>query len=350
MLILCQRIYDLFVQHMNHVLLNTDEAKVLRIALKDCVGKASRHQGTISERDRQLSRLFNVLLHAFSHNIAATLSLCLWAGAYRTAYLFIIRINPLDINLMFLLEIDRLIEMLEKPLFRYVFRGFTLLLELMLMIILTYPNLFISNSHLHVRMLECDKETNDEGSGTMLFQFLKCLLMVLPQSTCYRVLRDRLTSIARFRQSASLSTSSQTFGEKKVNNSSVDTKLFVSRIRDIRDWHCDASWKSIRQGSLEIQATAKEPSLDEGSDRRQWLGYQSKEEEQVAKKLLKERNNHRVEELKQEYQDFASIPGLFQKPNDLVETDQRDEHEPSSDIPTDKEDNQWIDFWSKGEP
>jgi Vacuolar protein 14 C-terminal Fig4p binding len=113
------RFVSSFIQHINHVLLNTDEAKELRIALKDCVGHAAKQLGTISDKERQLSFLFNILLHAFAHNIAATLSLCLWTGAYRTAFLFLIRINPLDINLMFLLEIDRLVEMLERPLFRY---------------------------------------------------------------------------------------------------------------------------------------------------------------------------------------------------------------------------------------
>jgi hypothetical protein len=101
------------VQHMSHVLLNADEAKDLRDALKDCVASKGS-----SDSDRQKSCLFHILLHSFSHNIAATLSLCLWAGAYRTASIILNRIDPLDINLMFLLEIDRLIELLERPLFR----------------------------------------------------------------------------------------------------------------------------------------------------------------------------------------------------------------------------------------
>lgn len=103
-----------FVQHMNHVLLNTDECKQLRDALKDCIAvKSDKEQAS-----RQRSSLFHILLHSFSHNIAATISLCLWAGAYRTASVVLNRIDPLDINLIFLLEIDRLVELLERPLFR----------------------------------------------------------------------------------------------------------------------------------------------------------------------------------------------------------------------------------------
>jgi hypothetical protein len=107
------RFVSSFIQHMSHVLLNATEAQDLRAALKDCI--ASKGD---TEIHRQRSRLFHILLYSFSHNIAATLSLCLWAGAYRTAFLLLSRIDPLDINLIFLLEIDLLVEMLERPLFR----------------------------------------------------------------------------------------------------------------------------------------------------------------------------------------------------------------------------------------
>jgi hypothetical protein len=107
------RFVSSFVQHMNHVLLNVEETKEIRVVLKDCIGTK---EGT--ERDLQRSRLFHILLHSFSHNLVSTLSLCLWAGAYRSASLFLNQIDTLDIHLMFLLEVDRLIELLERPLFR----------------------------------------------------------------------------------------------------------------------------------------------------------------------------------------------------------------------------------------
>ena len=102
-----------FVQHMSHVLLNAKEAKDLRDALKDCMCSSPK-----TEEHRQRCRLFHILLHSFAHNMAATVLLCLWAGAYRTAVKVLNSINPLDINLIFLLEIDRVVEMLERPFFR----------------------------------------------------------------------------------------------------------------------------------------------------------------------------------------------------------------------------------------
>ena len=102
-----------FVQHMSHVLLNAKEARELRDALKDCMCSVPT-----SEEDRQRASLFHILLHSFAHNLASTISLCLWAGAYRTASKILNRINPLDISLIFLLEIDRVVELLERPFFR----------------------------------------------------------------------------------------------------------------------------------------------------------------------------------------------------------------------------------------
>lgn len=102
-----------FVQQMCHVLLNAKEAKELRDVIKDCIG-----QQTESERDRRRARLFHILLHSFSHNLVATTALCMWGGAYRTASLFLRCIDPLDIHLMFLLELDKLVEIIERPLFR----------------------------------------------------------------------------------------------------------------------------------------------------------------------------------------------------------------------------------------
>ena len=102
-----------YVQNMNHVIFNTEEARPLREALRDCIAITSD-----TDKHRQQCRLFHILHHSFSHNIAATVTLCLWVGAYQTAHVVINTIDPLDINLPFLLEIDRLIEMLERPLFR----------------------------------------------------------------------------------------------------------------------------------------------------------------------------------------------------------------------------------------
>ncbi|KAL7562320.1 hypothetical protein ACA910_014534, partial [Epithemia clementina (nom. ined.)] len=249
-----------FVQHMNHVLLNAEEAQSVREVLKDCCVALSSPAS--SERDRRRCRIFHILLHSWAHNLGAVVSLCLWSGAFRTASLFLHDMNPLDVNLMFLLEIDRLVELLERPLFRHLNVR-----------MLEHDhhhsqhNLY-HNHHLHPLDHPHHDDDDNEGSGTMLFRALKSLLMILPQSTSYRVLAARLNSIARFRQSTNLSivaaARQQRWRAARHLSSSAaaaavtsgapshsKTELFVNRVLHIRAQHCQAEWQAIRAASLE---------------------------------------------------------------------------------------------------
>jgi hypothetical protein len=95
--------------------------------------------------------------------------------------------------------------------------------------------------HLHVRMLDTDQDPVSEGSGTMLFQTLKILLMLVSQSTSYNVLRDRLVSTSRFRQSVIANSS-----HDDERNICPQTEAFVSRVVEVRSMHCQAMWETIR--------------------------------------------------------------------------------------------------------
>jgi hypothetical protein len=255
-----------FVQQMTHVLLATDEASDLRELLRDCVGRRSD-----SERDKRRIKLFHILLHSFSHNLIASVSLCLWGGAYRTAAYFLQHIDPLDIHLVFLLELDKMVELLERPLFR----------------------------HFHLRMLEADADPSVEGSGAMLFRALKLLLMIVPQSSCYRILRDWLVTASRFRQSALVRSpfvppapkpsleEGQEEGEEKPEEEKEDKWLFGARVLEVRKLHCDVCWETIRSESLETPSIAN-VQHDDGSQKRKWLGFASKEEELASQKKFAE--------------------------------------------------------------
>lgn len=334
-----------FIQQMCLVLLNSKETYVLRVELKDCIGFS--HEAI--ERDQRRCRLFHILLHSFAHNLVASTSLCLWGGACRTASLFLNQIDPLDINLVFLLELDKLVEMLERPLFR----------------------------HLHVRMLEIDPDPFMEGSGTMLFQTLKSILMVIPQSACYNVLRDRLVSTSRFRQSV-------------ISNKSTDdgaklnkwTEIFVSRVVKVRAMHCKVVWDNIRAESLETKMFQTLPGsghgdgdvlrkIEPGAGRREWLGYKSKEEESAAQKKYKDVKTNRerlqIEELHEGYEDLDGMKDvspavkLFHDDSegetdvkaasissepDQEETKHNDKFDPESS-PSIGDDEPWTSFWSE---
>ena len=250
-----------FVRHMNSVLLKSREAAGLRDALRDSV--ASRG-GIISEdgHSERGFRLFQVLLHAFAHNLVAALSLCLWVGAYHTASLVLAAIDPLDIDILFYLEVDEFVELLERPLFR----------------------------HLHLLMLEVDTAPDQEGSGAMLFRTLKSLLMLIPQSTSYDILRDRLTTVARFRRGATAGISPPLTADDNHNNPNGPsaTEIFVARLRHVRRMHCDAKWRTIRAESLEpvvLFSTEENSAVDVEKGRRKWLGYANEAEEAAALKM-----------------------------------------------------------------
>jgi len=151
--------------------------------------------------------------------------LCFWGSAFLTASMFLHNIDPLDINIMFYLEMDQLIELLERPIFR----------------------------HLHLRLLQQDIVSSNakskEGCSVMLFRVLKSMLMVLPLSTSYKILRKRLLTVAKFRSATSHPLSSITLDSSSVKTN--NTELFVSRLQSVRNMHCAARWRKIRSESLE---------------------------------------------------------------------------------------------------
>ena len=241
-----------FAQQLGIVFFSAPETEQFREVLKDSIGFKG---DTVVDGRR--ARLFHILLHTFSHNIVATLSFCLWGGAFLTASTYLQKIDPLDVSLMLYLEIDQLIDLIERPLFR----------------------------HLHLRMLECEDDPYQEGSGAMLFRTLKSILMLLPQSTSYMILKERLTSMARYRQSAVAIS-----GSPKRIDAGSNTDLFVKRIVTVRSLHCDAKWRNIRAESLEdpCRFVNEDIKLTAAQQRREWLGYADEEEELATKEKLKQ--------------------------------------------------------------
>ena len=239
-----------FVQVMINVLLTAKETERCRCWLKDCISEKGKD--TNNERKEQL---FHILLNTFAHDSVAAISLCLWCGAYRTASSFLHSIDPLDLDLFFYLELDHLIEFIEsRPLFR----------------------------DLHLKMLETDEDPTEEGSSAMLYRLMKSILMILPQSTSYRVLQKRLLSVARFRQCAVHLEGMSTF-----EITGTKTEIFVHRILEVRKTHLDAKWRSIRSESLEPASVIEFDGVDTDASRRDWLGYRNEQDEEETKEMYK---------------------------------------------------------------
>lgn len=95
---------DLMVQNLNLILLTTTELAPLRSKLKKMESPDSRE-------------LFCVLYRTWSHSRVATFSLCLLGQVYDVACELLTKFAELEVTVSFLVEVDKLIQLLESPIF-----------------------------------------------------------------------------------------------------------------------------------------------------------------------------------------------------------------------------------------
>lgn len=94
------------------------------------------------------------------HSQIASVALCLLTGCYKHAADLVVIISEQEVTLEMLAELDRLVQLIESPIFTYL------------------------------RM-----ELLDVGTNGDLLRALQSLLMILPQSNAFRTLRDRLNCL-----------------------------------------------------------------------------------------------------------------------------------------------------------
>jgi hypothetical protein len=106
--------------------------------------------------------VFLLLYRTWCHNPIATLALCLLTEAYELGARLVARFGETTISVGVLMQCDKLVQLLETPIF--------------------------VNTRLHLTQ----PERPDHGH---LLRSLYGLLMLMPQGTAYATLRDRLTSV-----------------------------------------------------------------------------------------------------------------------------------------------------------
>ncbi|KAJ0228862.1 Protein VAC14 [Hirschfeldia incana] len=140
------------VQALNLILITSPELSKLRDLLK----------GSLVNREGK--ELFVALYASWCHSPMAIISLCLLAQAYQHASVVIQSLVEEDINVKFLVQLDKLIRLLETPIFTY----------------------------LRLQLLE-------PGRYTWLLKTLYGLLMLLPQqSAAFKILRTRLKTVPAY--------------------------------------------------------------------------------------------------------------------------------------------------------
>ncbi|KAL7462982.1 hypothetical protein ACHAXS_003352 [Conticribra weissflogii] len=162
------------VQTLNLILLTAAELHGLRVLLAktfdemevdseeiSCSNPGDENSGT-----KEGVQVFETLFRCWCHSPVATFSLCLLARAYRVAFALVQKFSELEVTVGFLMQIDKLVQLLESPIF------------------------------IHLRLQLLDVESPHHAP---LLKSCYGLLMLLPQSDAFRSLNDRLTTVCNLR-------------------------------------------------------------------------------------------------------------------------------------------------------
>lgn len=144
---------SIMVQNLNNNLITAPELADLRKRLRNLDGRGG--DGGSGQT------FFTVLFKAWCVNAVATFSLCLLAQAYEQAYNLLQIFAELEMTVTMLIQIDKLVQLLESPVFTY----------------------------LRMQLLEPER-------FPYLYKCLYGVLMLLPQSSAFAALKNRLGSVS----------------------------------------------------------------------------------------------------------------------------------------------------------
>ncbi|KAI5708796.1 hypothetical protein M8J76_003535 [Diaphorina citri] len=173
------RFLSCMIESLNTILLTSSELFQLRTQLKELKTKES-------------CDLFKVLYHSWTHSPVALIALCLLTQNYEHVCDLLRLFGDVEITLEFLTEIDKLVQLIESPIFTY------LRLELL-----------------------------DVSHNQHLVQAMFGILMLLPQSEAFRTLRQRLKCIPKIElgtgtERPSLSTTKHNLSRKQLVKENID--------------------------------------------------------------------------------------------------------------------------------
>lgn len=178
---------------LNNILLTTHELQGLRTKLKN-----------LDFQKPEDWVFFSTLFQSWCHSPASALSICLLTSNYELAFLIIKCLGELEVTFQLLTQLDILIQLLETPIFL----------------------------KLRLQLLEPDKHPH-------LYKTLYGILMIMPQSSTFTTLRNRLSTVAPFHGQSSnsgfsLNTPTSTPGAVASSNSAqLNTRR--KRIHELAD-------------------------------------------------------------------------------------------------------------------
>ncbi|KAJ7437789.1 vacuolar protein 14 C-terminal Fig4p binding-domain-containing protein [Mycena galericulata] len=205
---------SVIVQKLNIILITSPELADFRKRLKSL---ETRQDG---------QALFTTLYRSWCHNAVAVFSLCLLAQAYEHASNLLHIFADLEITVPMLVQVDKLVQLIESPVFTYI----------------------------RLQLLEPERYP-------YLFKCLYGLLMLLPQSSAFVSLRNRLNAVnsAGFLHIAPKSSMGAMSGTRsKIGRDEIKWQELLLHFRSIQSKH-----EKARRQALGTDASAFSSGLSD---------------------------------------------------------------------------------------
>uniref|UniRef100_A0A669R2M3 Protein VAC14 homolog n=1 Tax=Phasianus colchicus TaxID=9054 RepID=A0A669R2M3_PHACC len=179
------------VHTLNTILLTSSELFQLRNQLKDLRTPESRN-------------LFCCLYRSWCHNPVTTVSLCFLTQNYKHAYDLIQKFGDLEVTVDFLTEVDKLVQLIECPIFTY----------------------------LRLQLL-------DVKNNPYLIKALYGLLMLLPQSSAFQLLSHRLQCVPNPELMQSADGSRVSTSSRRPASSTIDYTELLQHFDKVQSKHLE---------------------------------------------------------------------------------------------------------------
>ncbi|KAJ6485127.1 vacuolar protein 14 C-terminal Fig4p binding-domain-containing protein [Mycena vitilis] len=230
---------SVIVQKLNIILITSPELADFRKRLKSL---ETRQDG---------QALFTTLYRSWCHNAVAVFSLCLLAQAYEHASNLLHIFADLEITVPMLVQVDKLVQLIESPVFTYI----------------------------RLQLLEPERYP-------YLFKCLYGLLMLLPQSSAFVSLRNRLNAVnsAGFLHIAPKPAVGSIGARSKIGRDEIKWQELLLHFRSVQSKH-----EKSRRQALGTDASAFSSGLSD-SDKEERPGRSSSSRPGVRRKVTGEIN------------------------------------------------------------
>ncbi|KAJ7498594.1 vacuolar protein 14 C-terminal Fig4p binding-domain-containing protein [Mycena latifolia] len=231
---------SVIVQKLNIILITSPELADFRKRLKSL---ETRQDG---------QALFTTLYRSWCHNAVAVFSLCLLAQAYEHASNLLYIFADLEITVPMLVQVDKLVQLIESPVFTYI----------------------------RLQLLEPERYP-------YLFKCLYGLLMLLPQSSAFVSLRNRLNAVnsAGFLHIAPKSSVGSLSTRSKIGRDEIKWQELLLHFRSVQSKH-----EKARRQALGTDASAFSSGLSDSEQTEDRPGRSSGSRPGIRRKVTGEIN------------------------------------------------------------